>query len=123
MPLPTTARSRSFGTTTMVSTCFFSSAIPISACRLRVRIHRDELHRGQAFVDHAVERVAAATAHADDFHPRVLRYGLFELEDHGSLGSPIRRSPAAIASVVRTACPSRRPARAHSHPSLHRPRS
>src|SRR5438309_342574 len=37
MPLPTTARSRSLGTTTMVSTCFFSSAIPISACRMRLR--------------------------------------------------------------------------------------
>src|SRR5206468_9139285 len=64
---------------------------------LGVRVDGDALHPGQTFVDHAVERVAAAPAYADDFHPRVLRYGLFELEDHGSLGSPIRRSPATIA--------------------------
>src|SRR5438034_1586680 len=37
MPLPTTASRRSFGTTTMVSTCFFISAIPISAWRIRFR--------------------------------------------------------------------------------------
>src|ERR1051325_6180650 len=37
MPLPTTARSRSFGTTTMVSTCLRISAMPISACRMRLR--------------------------------------------------------------------------------------
>src|SRR6185437_2380757 len=37
MPLPTTASSRSFGTTTMVSTCLRISAIPISAWRIRLR--------------------------------------------------------------------------------------
>src|SRR5436190_130848 len=37
IPLPTTASSRSFGTTTMVSTCLRISAIPISACRIRLR--------------------------------------------------------------------------------------
>src|SRR6266705_1222645 len=37
MPLPTTAKSRSFGTTTMVSTCLRISAMPISACRMRLR--------------------------------------------------------------------------------------
>src|SRR6266851_153086 len=37
MPLPTTASRRSFGTTTMVSTCLRISAIPISACRMRLR--------------------------------------------------------------------------------------
>jgi len=53
---------------------------------LRVGVHGDELDALESFVDHAVQRVAAAAAHADDFHPGVLRYGLFELEDHGSLG-------------------------------------
>src|SRR5689334_2769793 len=37
IPLPTTASSRSFGTTTMVSTCLRISAIPISAWRIRLR--------------------------------------------------------------------------------------
>src|SRR6267378_3652582 len=37
MPLPTTASSRSFGTTTIVSTCLRISAIPISAWRIRLR--------------------------------------------------------------------------------------
>src|SRR2546421_2558053 len=37
MPLPTTASRRSLGTTTMVSTCLRISAIPISACRIRLR--------------------------------------------------------------------------------------
>src|SRR5689334_628523 len=37
MPLPTTASSRSFGTTTIVSTCLRISAIPISAWRMRLR--------------------------------------------------------------------------------------
>src|SRR5690242_3532210 len=37
MPLPTTASSRSFGTTTMVSTCLRISAMPISAWRIRFR--------------------------------------------------------------------------------------
>src|SRR5436305_2358499 len=37
IPLPTTARRRSFGTTTMVSTCLRISAIPMSAWRIRLR--------------------------------------------------------------------------------------
>ena len=37
IPFPTTASSRSFGTTTIVSTCFFISAMPISAWRIRLR--------------------------------------------------------------------------------------
>src|SRR3989454_3741773 len=37
IPLPTTASSRSFGTTTMVSTCLRISAIPMSAWRIRLR--------------------------------------------------------------------------------------
>src|SRR5216117_1204448 len=37
IPFPTTASSRSFGTTTMVSTCLRISAIPISAWRIRLR--------------------------------------------------------------------------------------
>src|SRR3989449_281083 len=37
MPLPTTASSRSLGTTTMVSTCLRISAMPISAWRIRLR--------------------------------------------------------------------------------------
>src|SRR5213075_1508545 len=37
IPLPTTASRRSLGTTTMVSTCLRISAIPISACRMRLR--------------------------------------------------------------------------------------
>src|SRR5438874_9856624 len=37
MPLPTTASRRSLGTTTMVSTCLRISAMPISACRMRLR--------------------------------------------------------------------------------------
>src|SRR6266571_6212986 len=37
IPFPTTASSRSFGTTTMVSTCLRISAMPISACRIRFR--------------------------------------------------------------------------------------
>src|SRR6266702_1059146 len=53
---------------------------------LRVGVDGNELDALESLVDHAVQGVAAATAHADDFHPRVLRYGLFELEDHGSLG-------------------------------------
>ncbi len=35
IPLPATARSRSFGTTIIVSTCLRISAMPISACRIR----------------------------------------------------------------------------------------
>ncbi len=53
---------------------------------LRVGVHGDELDTLETLVDHAVQGVAAAAAHADDFHPGVLRYRLFELEDHGSLG-------------------------------------
>src|SRR6184192_3786871 len=53
---------------------------------LRVGVHGDELDALESFVDHAVQRVAAAAPHADDFHPGVLRHCLFELEDHGSLG-------------------------------------
>src|SRR5690348_13193567 len=37
IPLPTTASSRSLGTTIIVSTCFRISAIPISACFIRFR--------------------------------------------------------------------------------------
>src|SRR6266853_86656 len=37
MPLPTTASSRSLGTTTMASTCLRISAMPISAWRIRLR--------------------------------------------------------------------------------------
>ena len=37
MPFPTTASSRSLGTTIMVSTFFRSSAIPCSACFIRRR--------------------------------------------------------------------------------------
>ena len=67
--------------------------------RLGVGVHGDELHAAHAFVDHTVERVAAAPTHADDFHARVLRYGLFEFEDHGSPRVPvIRRNPAATVS-------------------------
>jgi len=53
---------------------------------LRVGVHGDELDALESLVDHAVQGVAAAAPHADDFHPGVLRYRLFELEDHGSLG-------------------------------------
>src|SRR5881409_659475 len=53
---------------------------------LRVGVHGDELDALESLVDHAVQGVAAAAAHADDFHPGVLRYRLFEFEDHGSLG-------------------------------------
>jgi hypothetical protein len=64
---------------------------------LRVGVDRDELDGLDPLVDHPIEGVPAAAAHADDLHARVLRHRLFELEDHGCLGSPIRRSPAAIA--------------------------
>src|SRR3989441_1216813 len=37
MPFPTTASSRSFGTTTIVSTCLRISAMPMSAWRIRLR--------------------------------------------------------------------------------------
>src|SRR6185437_11262001 len=40
---------------------------------LRVRVHRNELDGLHALVHHPIEGVAAAAAHADDFHPRVLR--------------------------------------------------
>src|SRR5213078_3050487 len=69
---------------------------------LSIGIHRNELDSAYVLVDHPVEGIAAAPADADDFHARVLRNGFFEFEDHGSpLG--LRRSPATIASVARTA--------------------
>src|SRR5688572_30648344 len=37
MPFPTTASSRSLGTTIIVSTCWCSSTMPCSACRMRLR--------------------------------------------------------------------------------------
>ena len=52
--------------------------------RLGVGIHGDELDAAHMLVDHAVQGVAAAPTHADDLHPRVLRDGFFEFEDHGS---------------------------------------
>src|SRR5207245_852330 len=78
---------------------------------LGVGVDGDELDAVEPLVDHTVERVAAAAADADDLHPRVLRDGLFELEDHGSLASPFRRSPVATVSGVPTASPCRRSAR------------
>src|SRR2546428_8187266 len=64
--------------------------------RLSIGIDRNELDSAHVLVDHSVQGVAAAAADADDFHPRVLRNGFFEFEDHGSpLG--LRRSLAAIA--------------------------
>src|SRR2546426_12773854 len=78
---------------------------------LGVGVDGDELDAVEPLVDHAVERVAATAADADDLHPRVLRDGLFELEDHGSLASPFRRSPVTTVSAVRTASPCRRSAR------------
>ena len=63
--------------------------------RLGIGIHRNELDSAYVLVDHAVESVATAPADADDLHPRVLRNGFFEFEDHGSpLG--LRRSLATI---------------------------
>jgi hypothetical protein len=38
--------------------------------RLGVGVDRDELHAAQPGVHHAVDRVGAATAHADDFDDR-----------------------------------------------------
>src|SRR5438552_2372677 len=63
--------------------------------RLSIGVDRDELDSAHVLVDHPVQGVAAAPADADDFHPRVLRNGFFEFEDHGSpLG--LRRSLAPI---------------------------
>jgi len=46
----------------------------------------DELDALETLVDHAVQGVAAAAAHATTFIRAFCRYRLFELEDHGSLG-------------------------------------
>src|SRR3989441_12773946 len=53
---------------------------------LGVGVDGDEFHALQALVHHAVQGVAATATHPADFHAGVLRHGLFELEDHGSLG-------------------------------------
>ena len=40
--------------------------------RLRIGVGADELHAGQAAVDHVLDRVAAAAAHADDLDDRAV---------------------------------------------------
>src|SRR5690606_24259428 len=49
---------------------------------LGIGVHRDELDALQRLLDHPVDRVAAAAAHAEDLHPRVLRGLILDLEHH-----------------------------------------
>ena len=68
--------------------------------RLRIGVHRDELHTLEVFLDHAVHGVAAAASHTHHFHAGVLGSALFELEGHpGELHTGLWRPGVKVAAL------------------------